>query len=112
MKHIGIVAVSAEGAALCYRTVCVEGTALFGRFNHPEVTMHTIALAEHMKRVAAGRWEDEASLLLESARKLVEAGAALFVCSDMSVCPPIAMIRSRPPAHWLHIAEEVPAATA
>ena len=26
-KHIGIVAVSAEGAALCYRTVCVEGAA-------------------------------------------------------------------------------------
>ena len=24
MKHIGIVAVSAEGAALCYRTICLE----------------------------------------------------------------------------------------
>jgi hypothetical protein len=23
-KHIGVVAVSAEGAALCYRSVCVE----------------------------------------------------------------------------------------
>ena len=29
-KHIGIVAVSAEGAALCYRTICAEGAALLG----------------------------------------------------------------------------------
>ena len=29
-KHIGIVACSAEGAALCYRTICVEGAALLG----------------------------------------------------------------------------------
>ncbi|MEO8654166.1 MAG: aspartate racemase, partial [Ramlibacter sp.] len=28
MKHIGIVACSAEGAALCYRTICAEGAAL------------------------------------------------------------------------------------
>jgi hypothetical protein len=27
MKHIGIVAVSTEGAALCYRTICLEGVA-------------------------------------------------------------------------------------
>ena len=26
-RHIGIVACSAEGAALCYRTICVEGAA-------------------------------------------------------------------------------------
>jgi hypothetical protein len=28
-KHIGIVAVSAEGAALCYRTICTEGAGVF-----------------------------------------------------------------------------------
>lgn len=27
-QHIGIVACSAEGAALCYRTICMEGTSL------------------------------------------------------------------------------------
>jgi hypothetical protein len=37
-RHIGIVAVSAEGAALCYRTICSEGAAVLGphaRGNHP-----------------------------------------------------------------------------
>jgi aspartate/glutamate racemase len=28
--HIGIVACSAEGAALCYRTICAEGAAVLG----------------------------------------------------------------------------------
>jgi aspartate racemase len=44
-QHIGIVGCSAEGAALCYRTICLEGTALMGRHAHPEVSMHTHALA-------------------------------------------------------------------
>ena len=46
-QHIGIVAVSAEGAALCYRTICVEGAALFGTYDHPEITMHTVARQVH-----------------------------------------------------------------
>ena len=51
--HIGIVAVSAEGAALCYRTVCVEGAALMGAHAHPEVSMHTFPLAQYMAPIIA-----------------------------------------------------------
>jgi hypothetical protein len=29
-QHIGIVAGSAEGAALCYRTICLEAPAMMG----------------------------------------------------------------------------------
>ena len=29
-QHIGIVACSAEGASLCYRTICTEGAQLLG----------------------------------------------------------------------------------
>jgi aspartate racemase len=36
-QHIGIVACSAEGAALCYRTICVEGAQFLGAHDHPEV---------------------------------------------------------------------------
>ena len=35
--HIGIVACSAEGAALCYRTICTEGAELLGPYAHPEI---------------------------------------------------------------------------
>ena len=40
-KHIGIVGCSAEGAALCYKTLCVEGSKVLGPYAHPEVSMHT-----------------------------------------------------------------------
>ena len=108
-KHIGIVAVSAEGAALCYRTICVEGAAIFGRHNHPEVTMHTVALAAHMQHIDAGRWEDEARLLLESAHKVAEAGADFLICPDNTAHQAVDLIRQHAPIPWLHIAEEVAA---
>ena len=55
-QHIGIVAGSAEGAALCYRTICLEAGAFMGEHNHPEVTMNSVPLAEHMRHVRAGDW--------------------------------------------------------
>ena len=48
-QHIGIVACSAEGAALCYRTICTEGPALLGPFAHPEVSMHTHSLGDYVE---------------------------------------------------------------
>jgi aspartate racemase len=108
-KHIGIVAVSAEGAALCYRTICAEGAAIFGRHNHPEVTMHTVALATHMEQIGAGRWEDESRLLLESAHKVAAAGADFLICPDNTAHQAVDLIRQRAPIPWLHIAEEVAA---
>ena len=60
-RHIGIVAVSAEGAALCYRTICAEGAALFGRHTHPELSIHTYPLAEYMRHIEADRWQDVAA---------------------------------------------------
>jgi aspartate racemase len=106
-RHIGIVAVSAEGAALCYRTICVEGAALFGSYGHPDVTMHTFPLAEYMRHIDADRWDEVGELLLASAAKVVEAGADLLVCPDNTVHRALDLIRSQSPAPWLHIAEEV-----
>jgi aspartate racemase len=59
--HIGIVAGSAEGAALCYRTICTEGAALLGTHAHPEVSMHTHSLADYMACVHRGDWRAWAS---------------------------------------------------
>jgi hypothetical protein len=43
MKHIGIVAVSAEGAALCYRTICLEGAGLLGPYTQGRFEQAAIA---------------------------------------------------------------------
>ncbi|HEU4936816.1 MAG TPA: amino acid racemase [Vicinamibacterales bacterium] len=111
-QHIGIVAVSAEGAALCYRTICVEGAALFGAHDHPEITMHTYSLAEYMRHIENNRWDEVGQLLLLSATKVVNSGAEMLVCPDNTVHQAVDLIRAHSPAPWLHIAEEVAAVAA
>src|SRR5947208_12775975 len=111
-RHIGIIGVSAEGAALCYRTVCVEGAALLGRHAHPEVTLHTFPLADYMRHIEAGDWAAVGELLLGSTAKLQKAGAELLICPDNTVHQAIDLVRERAPLPWLHIAEEVAALAA
>jgi aspartate racemase len=106
-KHIGIVAISAEGAALCYRTICVEGAATFGPHNHPEVTMHTVPLAQYMARVYANDWAGSADLILRSARKLAGVGADFLICPDNTAHQSIDLMIDKSPLPWLHIASEV-----
>jgi len=111
-RHVGIVGVSAEGAALCYRTVCVEGAALLGRHAHPEVTMHTFSLADYMRPIDAGDWGAVGDLLLASAAKLQKAGVDLLISPDNTVHQAIDLVRDRSPLPWLHIAQEVAAVAA
>ena len=106
-KHIGIVGVSAEGAALCFRTIAVEGAVHFGRHNHPEVTMHTIPLAEHMRFIVKNQWDEVGKLVLTSAEKLRAVGADFLICPDNTEHQAIDLVRDRSPLPWLHIAEEV-----
>jgi aspartate racemase len=108
-RHVGIVAVSAEGAALCYRTICVEGAAILGAHDHPQVTMHTHPLAEYMRHVEADRWDEAARLLVSSANLLVGAGAEILICPDNTLHQALDLVRDQAPAPWLHIAEEVAA---
>jgi aspartate racemase len=108
-KHIGIVACSAEGAALCYTTVCVEGAGLMGRHDHPEVSMHTHPLAAYMNYIYAGNWQGVADLMLSSATKLVRAGTDFLICPDNTIHKVMPLVRPHSPLPWLHIAEEVAA---
>jgi len=106
-QHIGIVAGSAEGAALCYRTICTEAPALLGEHNHPEITMNSVPLAEHMRYVRGGDWEGLAGVLLESARKVAQAGADFAICPDNTYHQAFKHLVPRSPIPWLHIAEVV-----
>src|SRR3954462_15229125 len=109
-RHIGIVGVSAEGAALCYRTICAEGAALFGRHDHPQITMHTFPLAQYMRLIESDRWHDVGALLLDSASLLMRAGADVLICPDNTVHQALDLVRDQATGEWLHIADEVAAA--
>ncbi len=106
-QHIGIVACSAEGAALCYRTICVEAAPLMGAHDHPEVSMHTHSLAEYMKFIPKGDWQGVAEVMLSSAEKLAKSGADFLICPDNTIHQAMRFVVPRSPLPWLHIAEEV-----
>jgi aspartate racemase len=106
-KHVGIVGVSAEGAALCYRTICSEAAPMLGAHDHPQITMHTYPLAAYMRHLDADRWDEAGRLLLSSAEKLVGAGAELLICPDNTLHRALDLVRSECRTPWLHIAEEV-----
>jgi aspartate racemase len=111
-KHIGIAACSAEGAALCYRAICVEGAALLGGHAHPEVSMHTPSLEEYMQRIYRGDWEGVGAMMLASARKLAGAGADFAICPDNTLHQALPYVQPRSPLPWLHIADAVMAEAA
>jgi aspartate racemase len=106
-QHIGIVACSAEGAALCYRTIALEGTELMGKHAHPEVSMHTHSLSEYMNFIYKDDWAGVASLMMSSAEKLARAGADFLICPDNTIHQAFDMVEHRSPRPWLHIAREV-----
>lgn len=105
--HIGIVACSAEGAALCYRTICVEGAELLGPHSHPEISLHSHNFADYVKCIDASDWAGVAQLMLSSAEKLARAGADFLIAPVNTVHQAFDLIEHRSPRPWLHIAVEV-----
>jgi aspartate racemase len=108
MRHIGIVACSSEGAALCYKTICEEGAAAIGEpWAHPEVSMHTPSLSEYAKALDSSDWDGVADLMVASAEKLAKIGADFFICPDNTLHQALPHVEPRSPKPWLHIAEVV-----
>ena len=107
-QHIGIAACSAEGAALCYRTICTEGAQPLGAAHaHPEVSMHTPSLAHTMSLIYQGDWRGVGEVMLDSARKLASVGADFLICPDNTIHQALPHVIARSPLHWLHIADAV-----
>jgi len=106
-QHIGIVACSIPGAALCYETIGIEGAKLMGEWAHPEITLHSIALREYMTLVEGGDWQGVAEIMLRSAEVLARAGADFLITPDNTIHQAFPYLLPRSPRPWLHIAEEV-----
>ena len=106
-QHIGIVACSAEGAALCYRTICDEAPAIMGRHMHPEISMHTHPLGRYMQHIDRDDWQGVAELMLSSANKLKAVGADFLISPDNTIHRAMPEVKKHSPLPWLHIVEEV-----
>jgi len=106
-QHIGIVAGSAEGAALCYRTICLEAPAILGEHNHPEITMNSMPLADYMQHIYDGDWKAVGESLAASASKVAAAGADFAICPDNTFHQAFEYLLPKSPIPWLHIANSV-----
>lgn len=106
-KHIGIVACSAGGAALCYRTICEEGAELLGPHAHPQVSLHTHSLSDYVNCLDRDDWDGVGQLMLSSANKVAQIGADFLICPDNTIHKALEGIESESPRLWLHIAEVV-----
>jgi len=112
VKHIGIVSVSYEGAALCYQTICAEAASAMGEHQHPQITMHSFPLADYMRFASRLDWEGVASVLLESVEKVARAGADFAICPANTAHEAFDLMGPRSPIPWLHIVEVVAEAAA
>lgn len=105
--HIGIVACSAEGAALCYKTICAEGAHWLGRHAHPEISIHTHSFSDYVACIDRDDWKAVGELMLSSANKLARIGADFVICPDNTIHQALPHIKQALPLPWLHIAHVV-----
>lgn len=82
MKHIGILAHSAEGASLCYLSAVHEGSRQLGEHTHPDISLDSIAFGQTMPLWENNNFEGVRKFLLASAERLAKAGCDFFVCPD------------------------------
>ena len=107
VKHVGIVACSAEGAALCYTTICIEAQEKLFKYRHPEITIHTPPFSDYMQYIWNGDWGKVAELMLHSTEIVAKAGADFAICPDNTIHQAYDLMISKSPIPWLHIAEVV-----
>ena len=107
MKHIGILAHSADGAALCFLEMCREGARRMGTHLHPEITLSILPMGESM-----AAWEHMELPALQrifraTALRLTGAGCDFFVCPDNTAHIALGAPGGELPLPGLHIAEIV-----
>jgi len=110
--HIGILAHSAEGATLCYRTAWLEGIARLGPHNHPNITLTGIAMHHALGAWERGDLQALRAIFMADAAKLAAAGADFFILPDNSAHIALEAPGEPFPIPCLHIAEVVAAKAA
>lgn len=107
MEHVGILAHSVEGAALCLRAFAAEGVRELGPHRHPDVTLDCIAMAESMPAWESGDHRTVRAILARSASRLAAAGATFFACPDNTAHLALEEPGDPLPLPGLHVATEV-----
>lgn len=111
-RHIGIVAVSPEGGALCYRGLLREASRHLEPHDHPTVSVHNAPLAWYIDAVRRDDWREVGRLLRESAERLAGLGAEVVVSPDNAVQHGAHLAEVGSPIPWLNMSSLVADAVA
>jgi aspartate racemase len=107
MRHIGILAHSADGAALCYLEMCREGARKLGAHQHPEITLSILPMGPVFEAYDRNDMAAVKAHLARTARRLADAGCDFFVCPDNTAHIAFESPGDQLPLPGLHIAELV-----
>jgi aspartate racemase len=106
-KTLGIVAHSAEGAALCFQEACREGGRLLGEHLHPNVVLSAVPMGLSLPGWRGDRHDEVAPFLEQGVKMVAAAGADFYICPDNTAHLVLDGIAGRLPLPGLHIAAVV-----
>jgi len=106
-RHIGILAHSADGAALCYLEMVREAARHLGEHNHPEITLSILPMGPRLESYDRNDLETVNESLRATAARLAAAGCDFFVCPDNTAHIALEAARTAYPLPGLHIADIV-----
>ena len=107
MKRIGILAHSAEGAALCFLEAVHEGERRQGAHFHPDIVMDIEAMGASMADWETRDYAPIAARFARAAARLKAAGADFWICPDNTAHMAFEAMDAPLPLPGLHIAEIV-----
>jgi aspartate racemase len=82
MRSIGILAHSADGAALCFLEMVRESARRMGEHDHPEITLSILPMAPVLEAYDRGDLAAVRAQLARTCGRLLSAGCDFFVCPD------------------------------
>ncbi len=107
MNRIGILAHSAEGAALCFLAACHEGEKRLGAHFHPDIVLDIEAMGTSLEDWDRHDFPPIAERFRGQAERLAAAGADFWICPDNTAHMAFEAMTEPLPLPGLHIAEIV-----
>jgi len=107
MRHIGILAHSADGSALCFLEMVREASRRLGPHRHPEITLSILPMGATLESYQRNDLAAVRAYLVKTARRLADAGCDFFVCPDNTAHLALELPGEPLPLPGLHIAEIV-----
>lgn len=106
-RHFGIVGVSPEGAAICYRQVFHHAGILLEPHLHPIVSAYNLPFADYVAAIRNDDWRTVGELLRDSANKLASIGAEFCFSPDNAVQQAVQLAEVGCPIPWLKMTDAV-----